>query len=298
MSDHLDITPPESFYEAPITPPPTDEKKPPSQIQSIVQFLDNRRTGSSHTTENAQKVFRLPRAAVNKLFKTRHFGSMSPCGRISRTKSGMCSLAHHLPLPASNHSCVRLTGTTICFESLMCAPDRYDYFSRVEQFILRMPSSVQELCLSSLVCEIESQLSQYRASGNTRSQAFAKDVRPEGSVDLALPPDDDGHVNRHTPDGSFGHRQATWPGVVIEVAFSQAAKNLDRLAWDYISDSNGGIQVVVGLDLSYNAKGASLSVWRPVITTGEDGIDDFDCVRMVHQARIHSPPCSMTEINI
>jgi hypothetical protein len=247
MSNHLEITPPESFCEAPITPPPTDEKKPSSQVQSIVQFLDCQRTASSHTID--RKLFHLPRGVLDELFNT---------------------LQLNVSLWAYFQDKVR-----------------YDYFSRVERFVLRMPSDVHEFCVSSLVCEIDSQLRQYRAGGNTKSQAFAKEVRPKGSVDLELPPDDDGHVNKHTPDGSFWHWQATWPGVVIEVAFSQSSKDLDRVAWDYVSDSNGGIQAVVGLNLNYSDKGASLSVWRPVITTGADGIDDFDCVRTVHQARIH-----------
>lgn len=207
---------------------------------------------------------------------------MRPCGRISRTKFGTYSLVHRL-LPASTDICVL---------------NRYDYFSQVERFVLRMPSNVHEFCVSSLVCEIDSQLRHYRASEDPRSQAFAKDVRSIGSVDLELPPDDDGHINKHTPDGSFGHRQATWPGVVIEVAFSQSLKDLDRIAWDYISDSNGGIQVVVGLDLAYHTKEATLSVWRPVITTGEDGVDDFDCVRTVYQVSMHSLPCFMTKFDI
>jgi hypothetical protein len=138
------------------------------------------------------------------------------------------------------------------------------------------------------VIEIDSQLRQLRASGNTISQAFAEKVRYNGSPDLTLLSDDDGHVNKHTPDACFKHSKAKWPGVVIEVAYSQKPKDLGRIAWDYIGDSNGGIQVVIGLNLNYNDKGASLSVWRPHITTEKDGITYFDCVRTVHQVRIHS----------
>lgn len=169
----------------------------------------------------------------------------------------------------------------------MCVLDRYDYFSQVERFVIRMNSVTHEICVWYLGGEIDSQLRQYRVGGNTKSQAFAKEVLPYGSPNLKFPPDDDGHVDRHSPDVSFWHSEATWPGVLIEVAFSQYSKGLDRLAWDYVNDSNGEIRAVVCLDLNYRDKGASLSVWRPVITTGADGIDDFDCVRTVHQARIH-----------
>lgn len=207
---------------------------------------------------------------------------MRPCGHISRTKFGIFSLVHRL-LPASTDVCVL---------------NRYDYFSQVERFVLRMPSEAHEFCVSSLLDEIGSQLRHCRVSGDPRSQAFAKDVRPAGSPDLKLPLDGDGHVNKHSPDGSFRHLQATWPGVVIEIAFSQSPKDLDSLAWEYISDSDGGIQVVVGLDLAYKTKEATLSVWRPVITTGEDGVDDFDCVRTVYQVSMHSLPCFMTKFDI
>jgi hypothetical protein len=142
--------------------------------------------------------------------------------------------------------------------------------------------------VSRIIDEIESQLRQLRASGNTISQAFAEKVWRNGSLDLTLLSDDDRHVNKHTPDASFKHLKAMWPGVIIEVAYSQKPKDLDRIAWDYIGGSGGGIQVVIGLNLNYKDKGASLSVWRPTITTEEDGRRYFDCVRTVHQVRIPS----------
>jgi hypothetical protein len=97
-----------------------------------------------------------------------------------------------------------------------------------------MPSDPRETCVSCIVDEIESQLRQLRASGNTISQAFAEEVRHKGSPDLTLLSDDDEHVNKHTPDESFKHSKAKWPGVIIEVAYSQKPKDLDRIAWDYI----------------------------------------------------------------
>ena len=146
-----------------------------------------------------------------------------------------------------------------------------------------MPSTLHEFCVSSIISEIESQLRQYRAIGNSENRVFSTNIRPSGSVDLELLPDDDGNINKRTPDGSFWHSQAAWPGVVIEVAFSQSLKKLDRVAWDYIGGSDGGIQVVIGLNLDYEGKGATIFVWRAQITAGEDGIDDFDCVRTVAQ---------------
>lgn len=146
-----------------------------------------------------------------------------------------------------------------------------------------MPSTPHEFCVSSIVSEIDSQLGQHRTVENSPNRVFSTNIQPSGSVDLELLPDDDGNINKHTPDGSFWHSQAKWPGVVVEVTFSKSLKKLDRVAWDYIGGSNGGIQVVIGLNLAYKCKGASVFVWRVQITTGEDGIDDFDCVRTVAQ---------------
>ncbi|TAQ84869.1 hypothetical protein B7494_g6802, partial [Chlorociboria aeruginascens] len=164
----------------------------------------------------------------------------------------------------------------------------YDYSSRTQQFVVRMHSLLHECCVSNLEFEIRLQLKQYQEDGNRESQAFAKLIQSSASKDLKFPPDDDGHVNVHCPDISFMHWWAKWPGVIIEVAYSQSPKKLDRLAWSYIINSNGGIQVVVGLDLDYSNKRASLIVWRSVITTGVNGIDTLKCVKTIHQEFVDS----------
>jgi hypothetical protein len=71
-------------------------------------------------------------------------------------------------------------------------------------------------------------------------------------------------VHRREPDAQFQHRDAEYPGVVLEVSYSQDGKDLKKLAWDYIQYSNGDIKVVIGIDIKYsNTKEATLSVWRP-----------------------------------
>ena len=52
-----------------------------------------------------------------------------------------------------------------------------------------------------------------------------------------------------------------------------------------------------GVEL-YNTKEATLSVWRPVITTGEDGVDDSDYIRTAYHVNMHSLPRFMTEFDI
>ena len=71
-------------------------------------------------------------------------------------------------------------------------------------------------------------------------------------------------VHRREPDAQFQHRDAEYPGVVLEVSYSQYGKDLTKLAWDYIQYSNGDIKVVISIDIKYsNSKEATLSVWRP-----------------------------------
>jgi hypothetical protein len=51
--------------------------------------------------------------------------------------------------------------------------------------------------------------------------------------------------------------------VVIEISYTQNRKDLSKLAWDYITYSNGDIKMVVGLDIRYDTKEATVAVWRP-----------------------------------
>jgi hypothetical protein len=76
---------------------------------------------------------------------------------------------------------------------------------------------------------------------------------------------------KHSPDGSFKHIEAKYPGVVMEVSYSQKKKDLLLLASDYIIRSRGSIKVVVGINLGYTGKKATLLVWRPQIRRNKAG---------------------------
>ena len=80
--------------------------------------------------------------------------------------------------------------------------------------------------------------------------------------------------SKHVPDASFWHEDAEYPGVIIEVAYSQKRKKLGRLAEDYLLDSDASVQVVIGLDIEYGNKGsrkATLSVWRTHVAHTANG---------------------------
>jgi hypothetical protein len=82
------------------------------------------------------------------------------------------------------------------------------------------------------------------------------DEKPDGSSG-------DAHwATRRDPDGQFQHKDAAFPGVVIEVSYTQDGKNLRKLARDYIWGSNGDIKVVIGIDINYGRESTVL-LWRP-----------------------------------
>jgi len=123
--------------------------------------------------------------------------------------------------------------------------------------------------------DIYTQLKSIR-DGSDDAAAFAQQIHPARSTEIYFPIDDGppGARSKHEPDASFWHTDARYPGVIIEVAYSQKRKRLGRLAEDYLLDSNASIQVVVGLDIEYGRKGsrkATLSVWRTHVVSSADG---------------------------
>jgi hypothetical protein len=86
---------------------------------------------------------------------------------------------------------------------------------------------------------------------------------------LDLPSEDGGTTIRRQPDATFKHCDAHWPGVVIEVSYSQKTKAIPHLADDYILETNGSVRVVVGLDIDYKTKKGTISMWRPDYVTND-----------------------------
>jgi len=106
------------------------------------------------------------------------------------------------------------------------------------------------------------------ASGTGPAATFTEKIRPTNSVTIEF---NTSHDNKHSPDASFKHLDAKYPGVVMDVSYSQKRQDLPRLAQDYITRSNGAIKVVVGTDLDYRGKEATLSVWRAQIRVSTAG---------------------------
>jgi hypothetical protein len=154
---------------------------------------------------------------------------------------------------------------------------RYDYFPSIKQFVLRMPTTIHEIVSRCVAGEIKRLLNSI-VERNKASGEFAQNIVDTGSSSLTFPDSDYGP---HDPDGSFRHLKAQYPGVIIEVSYSQKRKDLPRLADDYILGSDGNIRAVIGLDVEYRGKEATLSIWRPRFYINRDGDEELEAEQTV-----------------
>ncbi|KAK4981164.1 hypothetical protein LTR66_001493 [Elasticomyces elasticus] len=242
--DQRRTTPPSSFVDPPLTPPPTEEK-------AFIQA-----------------------ARVLQLFQARKAGR--PVGRVPWTRFQLVpgeydEIRTQIERNESLHGYIR-------------NKIRYDYDARSLQLIVRMPTAVHELFVAGVEDAILSQLKAIR-DGSGNGAEFARRVQPARSTVIYLPVEGSlGNArSKHEPDASFWHSNAQYPGVVIEVAYSQMRKNLSRLAEGYLLDSDASIQVVIGLDVEYgntNSRKATLSTWRTQIFHTGDG-DELGVVQPI-----------------
>ncbi|KAF2787057.1 hypothetical protein K505DRAFT_288605 [Melanomma pulvis-pyrius CBS 109.77] len=150
---------------------------------------------------------------------------------------------------------------------------RYDYDGDKGQLVVRMPTGVHEVFIDRVEDEIRSQLKAIR-SGTGRKAQFAQKVQPARSTEIRFPTSASSSKSKYEPDASFWHDDTQYPGVIIEVSYSQNKKRLGRLAENYLIDSDANVRAVVGLDIVYGEKGsrkATLSIWRPRLFDTADG---------------------------
>lgn len=135
-----------------------------------------------------------------------------------------------------------------------------------------MPTAVHELFLKGVEDGIQSQLKAL-CDGSDKKARFAQKIQPAGSTEIRFAPIDTSSKSKYEPDASFWHDDAQYPGVIIEVAYSQKKARLRRLADNYLLDSDANVRVVIGLDIAYSneSRKATLSVWRPQLFDTADG---------------------------
>lgn len=177
---------------------------------------------------------------------------------------------------------------------------RWEYQEGV--YLLRMPSAVHEIFTARAVDGIAEAIHALATRlGGTAGNAL-RGIKKGGSPTLKLsgpaPPSSSSQesqeevlVETHrSPDGTFFHDSTPeWPGVVLEVSYSQRDHKLDRIAESYIVDSFGGIRCVVGLELPYGRDPrvkscnmgidctAAVSIWRPKVDKDEAGEETLTC---------------------
>ncbi|KAF2844474.1 hypothetical protein T440DRAFT_473377 [Plenodomus tracheiphilus IPT5] len=142
---------------------------------------------------------------------------------------------------------------------------RYDYDGDNCTLVVRMPTEIHERFIDAVEDDIRSQLKAIR-SGSDRKARFAQKVRPARSTEIRFAANALSSKSKYEPDASFRHDDAQYPGVIIEVAYSQKESRLGRLADNYIIDSDANVQAVVCLDIEYGkreSRKATLSIWRP-----------------------------------
>ncbi|KAI1839366.1 hypothetical protein JX266_014423, partial [Neoarthrinium moseri] len=165
---------------------------------------------------------------------------------------------------------------------------RFDYDPEGNILTVRMPSPVHDFFASLLanqitafldrVAERDDETGKFAASisNGTSSRILLRGSSFEGLPTTTQP-------MQRQPDAQFQHSDAAYPGVVLEISYSQNGKNLDKLAWDYILKSNGAIRVVIGIDLDYSGTHeSSISIWRAVFLQ-EDGeeLESLDVKREI-----------------
>ncbi|KAK5011711.1 hypothetical protein BJ546DRAFT_690914 [Cryomyces antarcticus] len=229
------ITPPSSFVNPPLTPPPTGEKAF-VQAARVVQLFRDRKAGRPIRLDPWTRFQLIP-------------GEYSEIqSRIERDES--------------------LRGYTR-------DKIRYDYDSRSLQLVVRMPTAVHELFIDGVEDAVRSQLKLIRyGSGGAAMFARRVQAARSTEIHFPVGDSPANTGSKHEPDASFWHSNAQYPGIIIEVACSQKRKNLSRLAEDYLLDSDASVQVVVGLDIEYgnaNSRKATLSTWRTEIFHTSDG---------------------------
>ncbi|KAJ6439072.1 Ent-kaurene oxidase-like protein [Purpureocillium lavendulum] len=161
---------------------------------------------------------------------------------------------------------------------------KHDFEAANKCIVIRMPSPIHESFLKNFERTVEGAI-QRIVDGGGDAGDFASGITNVGSARVLLAEGCDKSLSsalRRQPDAQFQHETMAYPGVVIEVSYSQDGKSLAKLAQDYILYSNGNIGAVVGIDINPAGSESAVSLWRPQFTPSEDqGVDILEARQVV-----------------
>jgi hypothetical protein len=179
---------------------------------------------------------------------------------------------------------------------------RYDYNPYKKEFLVRMVSPFHEQMVADVIDSISAQLEKFRYDPRVRTVDLAARIRRAGSSDISLP---DGSKNTKQPDCRYNHINcgvncSVYPGLILEVSYSQRQKDLEGLAREYIQKSGGAIRTVVGIKIDYlapkttssglsGAGSGKFSVWR----AGEPDARGKICVQQSQREVVSYSPISV-----
>ena len=93
---------------------------------------------------------------------------------------------------------------------------RYDYDPIRSELIIRMTTTLHDTFTSELITEIKKGFENLKKN-QVETRPFVDKI---SSVSGAIYFEEDGKKFKHVPDIRFYHKDAAWPGVVIEVSYS------------------------------------------------------------------------------
>ncbi|KAI2791687.1 hypothetical protein POX_c04556 [Penicillium oxalicum] len=153
-----------------------------------------------------------------------------------------------------------------------------------------MASSVHDVFCAEIVGEILRQLKIFQEQDGSLA-VFAKEIKHFATSRLLIPIESSGMLKAYSkrePDASFGHRLAHYPGVIIEVCYSQKSQRAAYLAEEYILDTDGSVNAVLILDVDYRgSQKATVTMWRPVYKI-HDGVEEFPAVVVIESQQFRS----------
>ncbi|EXJ84174.1 hypothetical protein A1O3_04841 [Capronia epimyces CBS 606.96] len=148
--------------------------------------------------------------------------------------------------------------------SLTSANYSYDYFGSTSKFVLRKPSPTHGTSAVGVLLNIERELDTFRSGDLEVASKFAREIELRLSTDVEsnlemLP-------SSHSPDISWGHldHSSGFPGLIVEIAYSQKRKALKDLAYEYFCTSLGKTRIMIGVDIESSGKSrkATLLMWK------------------------------------